>query len=122
MEMEAQTDYKRGHEIGVGAEFGPNKPIRVVHATTEETAPFISRNKKTQSLIEDANKMIDGNDEYLAFNNEGKCSPATSLSTINTEVPEKDWNTALKQLGLSHMLLGGSSQESLTQSESGTEI
>lgn len=122
--MGAQTEGGLRHEIGIGADFGPNKPRRVEQATREETAPLIVRDKKTQSMMPDTTKAdncLSGNDELLIYTIEGQCSPATSLSSINTYVPDKDWTESLRKLGLRD-LVSGSSQESLTQSESGTEI
>ncbi len=90
--MEAQTESRSHHEIGVGAEFGPDKPRRVEQATHEEIKPLIITDKKVQSTMPEITKADLNSDEddesLLVFALEGKCSPATSLSSINTDIPD----------------------------------
>ena len=145
--METQANMSTGVECGVGADFAPPKPSRTysrdqLDNISGENVPLIS-NEKTQgkaiSIVataggkaagkdassEEVKKleaMLSGSeDELKRYEYEGNESICTSLSSINTDVPEEDWEETFRALGPKFHrladLVGGKGDESDTDEE-----
>lgn len=101
--MEVQTNdeivKKKAHSVGVGAAFGPQKPDRM--ASKEDlTAPLLGKAAPESDPDVSKLEVILAVDELNAFDYEGDAmSKATSLSSLDTYVSEKDWDETLKSFG-----------------------
>ena len=140
--METQANMSNGVSCGVGADFGPDKPIRTysreqLDNVSGEMVPLIvdanNQGKATSvetstqgNTIDDADfrrqaekleAMLKGSeDELKNYEYEGNESLCSSLSSINTYVPEEDWEETFKALGpkfqkLSDMINGDEDEE-----------
>ena len=93
--IEVQTS-PDGASIGVGADFGPEKPKRTF-SKDELREPLLKSG--ADSSIDKLDALIP-EDEVILFNHEGpEMSQATSLSSLDTYVSEKDWLETLQSFG-----------------------
>ena len=133
--MECQTDSGLGTDASIGADFGPGKPRRVDFRDENEYEPLITKELPLGSddnEIKKADQLCDDtfvNDETTEYKFEGSDSLATSLSSLNTNVSERDWEETFRALGpvFVDMLEGtthedSDSSESYDETSDGTEI
>jgi hypothetical protein len=132
--MEVQTDSGHGTDMSTGADFGPGKPRRVDFRDENEYEPLLTKELPLGSdavMLKNADKVCDDfvRDETTEYKYEGRDSLATSLSSLNTDVSERDWEETFRALGpkFADMLEGGgeesdSSSESYQETSDGTEI
>ena len=93
--IEVQTS-PDGASIGVGADFGPEKPKRTF-SKDELREPLLKSG--ADSSVDNLEGLIP-EDEVILFNHEGpEMSQATSLSSLDTYVSEKDWLETLQSFG-----------------------
>ena len=140
--METQANISSGVSCGVGADFGPDKPIRTYsreqldNVSGENVPLIVNENSQGKAISVDASTqdkaindvdlkrqaqkleaMLKGSeDELKNYEYEGNESLCSSLSSINTDVPEEDWEETFKALGpkfqkLSDMINGDDSEE-----------
>ncbi len=100
--MGVQTSVKRRREqsVGVGADFGPPKPSRSMNNLDVdiEEQPLIGR--AAMEKMPDLSHILLADDTLKQYSEEGEnMSVATSLSSLNTVVSEKDWEEAFRALG-----------------------
>lgn len=124
-------DLEMDPSIGVGANFGPKKPPRFGDTQTE---PLLARSDETDNDYPAARnlELILSPDELKSWSEEGPAlSNSTSLSSLDTQVSEKDWLLTLRALGpkfaaLAEMAEGEFSDSSSDSSrgylESGSEV
>ena len=124
--MQVQTDAGDTNDANIGADFGPGKPRRVDFRDENEYEPLITSELPLGSDVYEVkkwDKICDSfiEDETTEFKYEGTDSLATSLSSLNTDVSERDWEETFRVLGpeFAEMLSAGSDSDS---SDSGTEI
>jgi hypothetical protein len=106
--MEVQTDSGRGTGTGtdasIGADFGPEKPRRVDFRDDNEYEPLLHRELPLGAVdprLKTADRAVDNSveDETKEYKLEGSDSLATSLSSIDTAVSERDWEETFRALG-----------------------
>ena len=149
--METQADMSAGVECGVGADFGPTKPIRTYSREnlvndSGETVPLITNEKaqgKSVAIVSTSTGKASGDDEtnvqarrleamlsadeLKEYEYEGNDSICTSLSSLDTNVPEEDWEATFRALGpkfhrLADIVGSGRSDESSTDDENETRV
>ena len=96
--IEVQTS-PDGASIGVGADFGPEKPKRTF--SKDELREPLLKSGADSSSIDKLLEALIPEDEIFLFNHEGseEMSQATSLSSLDTYVSEKDWLETLQSFG-----------------------
>ena len=102
--IQCQTDsgfVNSGTDASTGADFGPGKPRRVDFRDEHEYEPLILNEHhvgREDSTLKRLDKMMDNDveDETTEYKFEGSDSLATSLSSIDTAVPERDWEETFR--------------------------
>ena len=110
-----------GTSIGVGADFGPAKPKRSA-SKDELSEPLLKQTSSPDTHIK--LELLLPEDEMQSWSEEGpSLSLATSLSSLNTSVTEKDWEETLKSFGpkFAHIseMVAGVSESSI---DGGSEV
>lgn len=91
-----QTVTDGGNSVAVGADFGPAKPSR---DKREECQPLLGREASELIINDNLEALLDDDEIRQWTTEEPTMSRATSLSSINTEVSEKDWVEAFRSFG-----------------------
>lgn len=95
---EVQTTNLQSESVGVGADFGPSKPKRS-GSRDELNQPLLGSSHDAPDSAIKLDHLLP-EDELNAWDDEGPTmSLATSLSSINTSVEEKEWETTLRSYG-----------------------
>ena len=107
-----------GTSIGVGADFGPAKPKR--SASKDELSEPLLKQASSPDTAHVRLELLLPEDELQSWSEEGpSLSLATSLSSLNTSVTEKDWDETLKSFGpkFAHIseMVAGISESSIGQ-------
>ena len=98
---EAQTATTvNGSSIGVGPNFGPPKPLRVAGSRDELNEPLLKSEANFQDKVDGLEDML-CEDEMKMYEDEGseRNSKASSLSSLDTSVSEKDWLETILSFG-----------------------
>ena len=109
--------------IGVGADFGPQKPARM-GSRDELNQPLLGREAPDAAGIEKLEILL-SIDELNSWNDEGSpMSKATSLSSLDTQVTDKDWKDTIKSFGpkFAHLEQMFPSEDESSDNNGGTEV
>ena len=94
---DTQTNAERGQAVGVGVNMGPEKPPRSA-SRDELSQPLLGQ--APQDCSDSAKlEILLSPDELTGWNEEGQCGKATSLSSLETYVSERDWESTLRSFG-----------------------
>ena len=127
---EVQTTNLQSESVGVGADFGPSKPKRS-GSRDELNQPLLGSSHDAPDTTISSHIKLDHllpEDELNAWNDEGSSmSLATSLSSINTSVAEKEWETTLRSYGpkfyaIADMVAGLSDNDDQESDSTSTDI
>ena len=150
IEKEVEAARPDQNSMETQANFGPDKPERLgsreeIDNISGENVPLIERGKNqgkaiTVMAIDDTNKANEdemdeqakkleamlSDDELKQYDYEGNESICTSLSSLDTNVPDEDWRETFRALGPKfHRLadmIGDSGDESSTEDENETKL
>ena len=133
--MEVQTDSGHGTGTGTdastGADFGPGKPRRVDFRDENEYEPLLHKELPLgadDSKVKEVDRQVDRgvDDETTEYKFEGSDSLATSLSSLDTAVSERDWEETFRALGPKFAAMLDDDETPVatddSSSEDGTEI
>ena len=125
--MQVQTDAGHTNDASIGADFGPGKPRRVDFRDENEYEPLLISELPLGSdnfELKKADKICDNfvEDEATEFKYEGTDSLATSLSSLNTDVSDRDWEETFRVLGPEFAEMLSGEMDSDSDDSSGTEI
>ena len=123
---EAQTATTvHGSSIGVGPNFGPPKPLRLAGSRDELNEPLLKSEAKFQDKADGLEEVL-CEDEMKIYEDEGseRNSKASSLSSLDTYVSEKDWLETLLSFGPKFKNLADMVSEEVEDSENvdGSEV
>ena len=94
---QVQTQQVSGHCVAVGTNFGPMKPPRS-HANSREELNTLLGNE-TPDAAANLEILLSADELNVWCEEGGDMSKATSLSSLDTQVSDKDWEMTLRSFG-----------------------
>lgn len=123
MEVQTVNSQPQMSDFATGVDFGPQKPLRSAASKDELSKPLLGSDQEDSAGKLEVLLSVD---ELNSWNDEGPpMSNATSLSSLDTQVSDKDWYETFKSFGpkFAHLaqMFEGTTEDS-DNDDGGTEV